>query len=48
MADDKKKKVSVKLPAEQHAVIKEIAERDGKLVERVVQEVVEEGLKKRS
>lgn len=38
------KKKTVKVSDKQHAEIKKIAERDGKKVERVVQEVIEKGL----
>lgn len=41
--DSSKTTVSVK--SDQHKRIKQIAEKEGKLVERVVQEVIEEGLK---
>lgn len=46
MADKKKKpgETTVSIPKEQHDRIKEIAERDGKKVKRVVQEIVEKGL----
>ena len=45
MPTDTKKKISVKIPKELHGELKKKAEKEGRILERVVADVLEKGLK---